>query len=429
MRVMQFFHVAAADHGGAGIAASRMHQGLRELGHRSRLAVFDGRTGDPDVIAIGEDSRAFRARRWLRKASLKLTSDPDYYFQDQALSIGPDPAELLSRANSRPDVIVVHFISHFLAAEDILALQRATGAPVIWHLLDMALMTGGCHYAWRCDGYMQSCGNCPALHWHGRGSDISARTWQSKSNAMQQTRGWVVAGSSLLASQAAASSLFGRRRIETLLLGVSPDTFAPGNKSALRQLLGMPSAERVIFFGAQRFDQRRKGMPLLLTALLSLADNWPDGTALPMLLSAGNATDFAPLRERGYSLIDLGYVGTATLAQAYAAADVFACPSIEDSGPMMINESMMSGTPVVAFRMGVAEDLIDSGANGVVATLGDDASFAAGLREVLLWSATQRGNASASCRHVALEKCTPATQLARFADIARALVRSEEAAA
>ena len=242
---------------------------------------------------------------------------------------------------------------------------------------------------------------------------------------MGQTRGWVVAGSSLLARQAKASSLFGERQIETLLLGVSPQAFAPGDMVALRRELGAGEAERLVFFGAQKFDQRRKGMHLLMEALLLLLDTWPRGIPMPVLLCAGNAADFTPLREKGFRLVDLGFVGGPVLAKAYAAADVFACPSIEDSGPMMINESMMSGTPVVAFRMGVAEDLIDDGASGAIAPLGDARAFAAGLQNVLLWDSAQRAAARARCRAVALAKCSPERQLRRFVEIARALLAAE----
>ena len=88
---------------------------------------------------------------------------------------------------------------------------------------------------------------------------------------------------------------------------------------------------------------------------------------------------------------------------------------------MMINESMMSGTPVVAFQMGVAEDLIEDGANGAIAMLGDAREFAAGLQRVLLWDTTQRADARSLCREVALAKCSPERQLRRFVEIARAL--------
>ena len=424
MAAISFLHLAAADHGGAGIAAWRMHDALRTLGHKSRMLVLERRTDDNDVLAIGADSAAFKWRRLAQKAWLKISARSDEYFQNQLLSPGVDAVDLVRRIGIQPDVIVVHFISHFLAPDDVLALQHATGAPVLWSLLDMGLMTGGCHYAWGCNGYTRSCGSCPALRLNGA-NDLSARIWAAKQCAMKQTRGWVIAGSSLLARQAAASSLLGGRHIETLLLGVSPRTFAPGDQVALRHELGVGGAERLVFFGAQKFNQRRKGMHLLMEALLQLSNTWSRGTPLPVLLCAGNASDFAPLRAKGFRLVDLGFVGGAVLAKAYAAADVFACPSVEDSGPMMINESLMSGTPVVAFRMGVAEDLIEDGASGVIAPLSDVCEFASGLKRVLLWDATHRGAVRTRCREVALEKCSPERQLQRFVEIAGALRATE----
>ena len=420
---MNVLHLSAADHGGAGIAAWRMHDSLRRLGHRSHVWVLERKTGDADVRELGSGS--FRWRRLATKAALKLATRPAWYFQEQRLSAGIGAADIADAQALKPDVIVVHFISHFLAPGDVLALQESTGAPVLWNLLDMGLLTGGCHYAWDCPGYTRTCGSCPALRISGP-NDASARIWRAKHDAVVRTRGWVVAGSSWLARQAAGSSLFEGRHIETLLLGVSPLAYAPGEQNALRAELGAPGAERVVFFGAQRFDQKRKGMHLLMKALVRLAETWPRGVALPVLLCAGNAADFSRLRERGYTLVELGFVGGMVLAKAYAAADLFACPSIEDSGPMMINESMMCGTPVVAFRMGVAEDLIENGLSGAIATLGDTQAFTDALEQVLLWPAERRDRARARCRDVALQKCSPDRQLERFVTIAEACARDAD---
>lgn len=425
---MNFLHLAAADHGGAGIAAWRMHDGLRSLGHRSHMLVLNRRTDDDDVVALPASASGFRLRRIVQKTWLKLSSRPDYYFQNQLLSPKLGADELQRCVGLKPDVIVIHFISHFVSPDDVLALHQATGAPVLWHLLDMGLLTGGCHYAWHCKGYARSCGSCPALRWRGE-NDLSARIWQAKHRAMDCIKGWVVAGSSLLARQAAASSLLGRHHIETLLLGVSPRNFAPGDVLALRKELGVGNAEKVVFFGAQKFNQRRKGMHLLFDALSRLADDWPHDSPLPFLLSAGNAIDFTPLRKKGFTMIDLGFVNGTGLAKAYAAADLFACPSIEDSGPMMINESMMSGTPVVTFRMGVAEDLIEDGVTGVIAELGNVAEFSVGMRRILLWDADRHAAARQRCRSMAVEKCSTEHQLQRFVEVAEALVRANGAGA
>ncbi|HEY5124202.1 MAG TPA: glycosyltransferase [Ignavibacteria bacterium] len=66
-----------------------------------------------------------------------------------------------------------------------------------------------------------------------------------------------------------------------------------------------------------------------------------------------------------FEYLYLGYVdNTFGIASAFQAADVFVCPSIEDSGPIMINQSIMCGTPVVVFEMGVATDLVETGITG-----------------------------------------------------------------
>ena len=282
-------------------------------------------------------------------------------------------------------------------------------------------MTGGCHYAWACEGYQRQCGRCPALRFSHE-NDRSARIFKDKAAALSNMRSIVVAGSSMLHRQAAGSNLFSKLPITTLLLGVSPDAFSPCDQMAQRRAFGLQGEGPVIFFGAQRFGQRRKGMRLLLAALQKLAADWPAGKARPMLLLAGDATDFPNLNSMGLECQRLGFIDTATLARAYAAADVFACPSIEDSGPMMINESMMCGTPVVAFKMGVAEDLIETDVTGMIVPLGKVPEFSAALAQVLQWDEPQRSRARGNCRRVALQRCAVGHQVERFVEISQALV-------
>ena len=191
----------------------------------------------------------------------------------------------------KPDVILVHFVSHFLSPESILSLHQSTGAPVIWILLDMGLLTGGCHYAWDCNGYKRSCGDCPALRFNGK-NDLSARTLNSKNISFGHIPGLVAAGSSWLKHQAMASSVYFGRRVETILIGVSPAKFSPGKQLSLRKEMGVDESERIIFFGAQKLNQKRKGMRLLMAALIHLREIWPDDNPLPVLVCAGESIDF-----------------------------------------------------------------------------------------------------------------------------------------
>ena len=413
---MKFLNLAASDHGGAGVAAWRLHDALRKCGHESSMIVLNSRSADQDVSIVPGQLSMFRVVRLARKIMMKGISNPNYYFHDQSLSPHLNERELLAASRFHPDIIIVHSISHFLAFEDVRTLHKATGAPIIWNLLDMALMTGGCHYAWDCRGYMSSCHGCPALRLEYF-KDLASRVWLEKLRAIADLPGVVIAGSTTLAEQARSSSLLGRLPIETLLLGVSPEQFKPRQREFERGLLGINRTGKLIFFGAQRLDQKRKGMDKLLEALSLLKKNWSSTIPLPKILSAGDATDFKAISSLGFEHHSLGFVNSETLSRAYAASDLFVCPSIQDSGPMMINESLMCGTPVVAFRMGVAPDLIFPGVTGEIAELGNPTSLANCIMSILMLDEPASQAMALKCREIALQLCSPHLQAQRVIEL------------
>lgn len=142
-----------------------------------------------------------------------------------------------------------------------------------------------------------------------------------------------------------------------------------------------------MFCGAYSLDDERKGMALLSEALRRVRAARPsgrvaDGSPILLLVAGMNGAGLEgslPFESRFTGWIR----DDRMLALAYQAADVFACPSIHDAGPMMIPESMLCGTPVVAFETGGAPDLIASGDNGYLARLRDPEDFARGLLAVL----------------------------------------------
>ena len=102
------------------------------------------------------------------------------------------------------------------------------------------------------------------------------------------------------------------------------------------------------------------------------------------------------------------------LALAYQSADVFVCPSVEDAGPMMINEAIMCGTPVVAFDMGVAPDLVHTGRTGYRAKLKDSEDLAKGIAGILDLNEDEYDEMSRNCRQLGLELCSPKVQVEGF---------------
>lgn len=405
-----FVHLAATTKGGAGIAAERIHSAMLGAGHQSRMIVHRGGGENPTIVDTADLGSDFRVN--LSKAAFRTLSRDKYHFRSDSFS-NPNLDYISEKASEfRPDAIICHFISSYMSFANVRHLHRVTGAPILWSLMDMAPFTGGCHYSWSCERYRTGCGDCPALYLSGK-NDVSARTLAGKALALNGMRSAVIAGSTSLAEQAGRSALFSDQHIEIIPLAVAPDLFRPRDQSELRRRFQVDADRPLIFFGARAPSDPRKGMAVLRAALERLATGGECGT-LPTLMIAGDAASFQDLASFGFPVKTLGLIDPGELPFAYAAADLFVSPSIEDSGPMMVNEAIMCGTPVAAFPIGVAVDLVKPGLSGRLASGGDADALAAAILEILGWSKEQRESARAGSRRLAVETYSPAAQIERI---------------
>ena len=287
---------------------------------------------------------------------------------------------------NRPDVIVVLFAKGFVNMQNIKELHEKTHAKIFWLMFDMAPFTGGCHYAWDCKGYQNSCGSCPALY-SSDPNDISHKNLIYKKTFLEQVDIQILAGSEWQYRQAGISTLFKNKQIHKLLIAIDPNIFKPSDKGTLRLNMKINAEKKVIFFGAVGLTEKRKGMNYLFESLVKLRElirsNDSDLERRILLLVAGGEydaiADSLPFESHYLGYLDNNY----GIASAYQAADIFLCPSIEDSGPMMINQSIMSGTPVVSFEMGVSLDLVITGETGYRARIKDSSDMAEGIFSIL----------------------------------------------
>ena len=143
-----------------------------------------------------------------------------------------------------------------------------------------------------------------------------------------------------------------------------------------RNKWGISQDDRVIFCGATYITTERKGFQYLyksLEHLKTLTD-----VSNVTVLAAG--TDSAKLQlPSGYQVKRVGKLSFEDLFRAYFCSDLFVCPSLEDSGPMMINYSVASCIPVVCYKMGIADDIVRHKENGYIASWGDWKDFAEGI--------------------------------------------------
>jgi glycosyltransferase involved in cell wall biosynthesis len=285
-------------------------------------------------------------------------------------------------------------------------------------MYDMAPLAGGCHYAWDCVGYQNKCGNCPGL-FSSNPFDITFRNLEYKKKYIDRTNIQLIAASEWQYRQAKLSSLFKDKTIHKILLSVDPNLFKPVEKEILRENLGIPLTKKVLFFGSVYMNHKRKGMQYLLEGLKYLKE-LIKGTNLEndiyLLIAGRNIEEIVEHLPFDYNFLGM-LDNTKGIASAYQAADVFLSPSIEDSGPSMINQSIMCGTPVVSFEMGVALDLVITGKTGYRAILKDSNDLAKGIYNVLSMRKDKYDELSRNCRELALKLCSPDIQIQMFEDI------------
>ncbi|TQM45187.1 phosphatidylinositol alpha-mannosyltransferase [Pseudonocardia cypriaca] len=163
--------------------------------------------------------------------------------------------------------------------------------------------------------------------------------------------------------------------------GVDVEAFAQA-----RPLPGYPRPGTVGFLG--RFDEARKGMPVLLDAVRLLAPARPD----LRVLVAGNG-DAAALRRLAGPVADrldvLGPVDEPTKAAVLRSVDVFCAPNTGgESFGIVLTEALAAGAPVLAadldaFRAVLGDAAPGEEPAGVLFPAGDAAALADRLGELL----------------------------------------------
>lgn len=420
MNVCHFSAQDIAGGGGGFQAAYRIHDGIRQAGCRSLMVVSRKESRDQDVWQIGNQKIDSTIRLKSTHASrriLRLLLGINTPF-DTGMS-GVSVGDLIPFVQDI-QIIHLHWISGFLSSSHIKRMALVSKAPIVWTLMDLAPLTGGCHYTGGCSGYVSRCGRCPQTRWRME-HDISRRTWQRKAADFKDSSIVVVAPTQWVAERAKESSLMGGCRIARIPLPVDDRVFTPLDSHSAREILGLGQNKKLIFFGAYSMSEKRKGFSYLAEALrfleLELSKHGFTKDQVALVVAGDGNLDNAGLP---FEIFRLGVIrDESALALAYQAADLFVCPSIEDAGPMMIPEAMMCGTPVVAFNMGGAPDLIRNMENGYLAKYKDVPDLARGMALVL--SRSDHPAMRNDAREAAMRNHSPTVVAAQYIDLYRSL--------
>jgi glycosyltransferase involved in cell wall biosynthesis len=383
---MKVVHLSYSDlGGGAARVAYHLHRSLRAAEVDSRMLVLDRRSNDPDVArAVGEGLPSRIGFFAARAAGARLDSWLNPRFNFSAALIGV-PSSGWTDAVLEADVIHAHFTSRLLSNRQWRWIVRNARAPIVWHAHDFERFMGGCHYPGACVRWRTDCRSCP----HSRrlfGLDIAPMGQRARQAILSGGKHHVVSHSNWESEILKNCRLSADLQHSLIPMAVDDTLFRPIEKESARKVLGLPRDGKVVFAMAADFNDPRKGGAHLLAALSKSWDIVAGSGKKdfhPRLLTAGSV-DIAKNHGLPWPATHLGTINDDRfLAAAYAAADVFVCPSQEDNGPMTVIESLLCGTPVVATRCGVAPDVLQDGENGFVVPLDSPSDMAERIVDVL----------------------------------------------
>ena len=189
--------------------------------------------------------------------------------------------------------------------------------------------------------------------------------------------------------------------------GVSAET-----RAAIRAEFGAAPGQAVVLAVGRLAAQ--KGFGLLLDA----AARWGDIQPEPLLVIAGSGPLAAGLESRAASRgLTVRFAGQrADVPALLAAADVFVLPSVWEGQPLILQEALRAGVPIVATRVGGIPGLAGEEA-AVLVPPGDAQDLADAVRAVLgdpALAARLRKAAAARARDLPDEDAAVAAVLAEY---------------
>jgi len=175
---------------------------------------------------------------------------------------------------------------------------------------------------------------------------------------------------------------------EGLELGLWPD-LAPGGQSSQghgeEPARGAIETRRPVVLNVAR-QYRRKDTGTLLRAMVRVVDALPNAEL--RIVGAGPELGRHRRLARDLGLTDsVRFLGEMAdrdaLRREYAAADVFALPSLQEGFGIVFLEAMASRLPVVAARAGAAPEVVPDGEAGLMVPPGDPLTLAEAVTRLL----------------------------------------------
>lgn len=280
--------------------------------------------------------------------------------------------DIIKRLTFTPDYIHIGTHQFFLSPKAIYELYKRTNAKIVFSMVDDKLLGGGCPYpVWGCREYENGCAHCPVypyMHF-------------VRKNIIKQKRKYLkkmpfhLLGTSYDLKKAQKVDFLKHATMHSRV--GCPDIPFKMNKEEAREFFDIPENEYVIMVGSTNNNNPNKGFKQLLESLLIFDKTISDRSVTLLMLGKEIPSKF---NFKNIKIKAPGFLDLRGLFTAYYACDVYVSPSVEDSGPYMVNYAIACGRPVIAFPVGIALDIVINKKTGWLTSCIDINEYAEGLK-------------------------------------------------
>ncbi len=368
--------------GGAAIVTYRLVEALRDAGVDARMLVCE-KLSKSDFVKVCAPYRKIQYSFLKERLEVYMHNN---FKRSTLFKIDPAAEGLPLWQHSwvtDADAIFLGWVNQGMLSMKGIRKIVGLGKPVVWIMHDMWNMTGICHHAKGCSGYLNECGDCPLLGMKGNHNDMSHRVWEVKKRLYASKKIKFVAVSTWLASKASESRLMRDLDVEVI---PNPFPIYKGGKVPEHQQ-SRKGPVRIIF-GAARLDDPIKGLPVLKRSLEVLRSSYPEVASNVELVTFGSFKDIESMRHFAIPHVHLGMLkGADEIKRTYEGCDIVVSTSDYETLPGTLVEGQAYGCIPVAIDHGGQRDIVEHLRTGWLAQWNDSISIRAGMvAEGIVWA-------------------------------------------
>lgn len=247
------------------------------------------------------------------------------------------------KAYKEADVIHIHWLSQgFIKIKSLSKINK----PVIWTMRDMWPFTGGSHYTMDFKKYENGC---------------VSKIIQNYKKKNYNKNFKFIAISDWLKKEAKKSDILKNFDIKRIYNNINLKDFDLIKQEEARSILNIKTQKKIIIYGAQNPQSKRKGWNIFVDTLTKL-----DKTKY-FILIFGNFWSHKILDEVGIEYKVTGFINDNKILNAiYCSGDFFVASSIQEAFGKTWAEAMACEIPVICFDNTCASEIIDHKINGYV---------------------------------------------------------------